>query len=51
MDSQGSWNGVQSVKTREVMLNTGKTSGYGGPLRGNGDASLTGPEITFSIEI
>ena len=29
----------------------GKTSGYGGPLRGNGDASLTGPRVRFPIEI
>ena len=42
---------VLEVRLGVVGRACGKTSGYGGPLRGNGDASLTGPRITFSIEI
>ena len=37
--------------TCERIIFVGQTSGYGGPLRGHGDPSLTGPEITFLIEI
>ena len=33
-----------------IILTNGKTSGYGGPLRGNGGPSLTGTEITFPID-
>ena len=42
---------ARSSKNTVLAARWGKTSGYGGPLRGNGDASLNAAENDFPIEI